>query len=377
MKNDSKISPNMIGFTLVELLVVIAVIGILISLLLPAVQAARAAARRMQCANNLKQIGLACHNFADSHQESFPIGGRNHDYSPLSWTPYLLPFLEQTARMSLLSLHYVVPTETSGTGGYVYDSEDTTVYGGSYRRKQNVRAWQESLPAYSCPSNLSETFKTTLYGGLEWKKVSYLACFGSTGIADYRITNADRTYSWATNYSPDASTGGDPDDKQDCHGALFGFVIAYSKPYEQINASGFGEIPIAAATDGLSNTALFSETITTESDASWTTQYSDARGFAHDPRASYFTTYYEPNTTIPDELAVAAQCHRPGQPYTNACPCVTHWGPVYRSSARSLHTGGVNTVLGDGHVVFVSDTINRNVWRALGDAADGIALSLP
>ncbi len=86
------------GFTLVELLVVIAIIGVLVGLLLPAVQAAREAARRMQCSNNLKQIGLALHNYASTYQEALPnngyprTGGYPNDFSPLA---RLLPFIEQ------------------------------------------------------------------------------------------------------------------------------------------------------------------------------------------------------------------------------------------------------------------------------------------
>ncbi len=85
------------GFTLVELLVVIAIIGILVGLLLPAVQAAREAARRMQCSNNLKQTGLAMHNYHDTHKK-FPPGGINeiNNGNRLAWTVFLLPFIEQT-----------------------------------------------------------------------------------------------------------------------------------------------------------------------------------------------------------------------------------------------------------------------------------------
>ena len=86
-------SPRCRGFTLVELLVVIAIIGVLVALLLPAVQAAREAARRMQCQNNLKQIGLASHNFHDVYRRA--AAGRISPTTGLSWHVYILPFIEQ------------------------------------------------------------------------------------------------------------------------------------------------------------------------------------------------------------------------------------------------------------------------------------------
>ena len=81
---------NSRGFTLVELLVVIAIIGILVGLLLPAVQAAREAARRMQCSNNMKQLGLATHNFADARRGLLPSGCR--DYNFMTWVSFILPY---------------------------------------------------------------------------------------------------------------------------------------------------------------------------------------------------------------------------------------------------------------------------------------------
>jgi len=133
------------GFTLVELLVVIAIIGVLIALLLPAVQQAREAARRMSCSNKMKQLGLAVHNYHDTHR-AFPFGSRGNEL--MGWNYAILPFIEQKA---------------------LYDQGDATL---EWDEGVNIDLQETKIEAYLCPSSPQEkadndsSFYTTHYYGV-------------------------------------------------------------------------------------------------------------------------------------------------------------------------------------------------------------------
>ncbi|TWU23114.1 Type II secretion system protein G precursor [Novipirellula galeiformis] len=151
------------GFTLVELLVVIAIIGVLVGLLLPAVQAAREAARRMSCSNNLKQVGLAMHNYHDS-LGSFPSGAYpSCCYG--TWLPLILPYMEQGNLADL----YVDWGNTSGAR-YSHDPNLANVT-------------SKRIPAFSCPSDLD----STPTGGMT--SHSYAVNYGNTGFLQQSTLN--------------------------------------------------------------------------------------------------------------------------------------------------------------------------------------------
>ena len=143
------------GFSLVELLVVIGIIGLLIGLLLPAVQAAREAARRSECANNLRQVGLSVQLHADAHKGRLPRGARQWNF--LTWATCILPYIEQQNLYAKMSVGYCPVGSKSGHDGFVYDPNDEKE-GGRYSREQNRLAWQTRVPTYNCPSDLENDF---------------------------------------------------------------------------------------------------------------------------------------------------------------------------------------------------------------------------
>ncbi|GAA4462686.1 DUF1559 domain-containing protein [Novipirellula rosea] len=160
------------GFTLVELLVVIAIIGVLVGLLLPAVQAAREAARRMSCSNNMKQIGLALHNYHSAYKQlpkqsggTYDLdsnGGNNNRYR-LSWLIGITPFIEQQALWEQISN----PMDRNNDGTIDYYSM------GPWPWQTNYEPWMTELPAFRCPSDPGT-------GAPAMARTNYAACIGDS-----------------------------------------------------------------------------------------------------------------------------------------------------------------------------------------------------
>jgi prepilin-type N-terminal cleavage/methylation domain-containing protein len=336
-------TPGKSGFTLVELLVVIAIIGVLVALLLPAVQAAREAARRMSCTNNLKQFGIALHNHHDAKKE-FPAG------SSRPWDPVTKKHLWTRNSMSCFArlLPYMEQTTIADRIDYRADQLEHVQNGvDSYSADQllNAEARGAQLEVMLCPSDGEQErfaqdaeFNTGDYG-----PGNYVASYGAS-TRDGTLPGVVGA-AWQANSSKAAPDGV--------------FYIAESLSIRQIP-------------DGTSNTLAFSECkrgrpfikLLTEParcifpppkiivDASDKGARNRGGSWFRSEMNQYwgFSAYVPPN----ERLSSDAECSR--------------WTGRGVFAARSYHTGGVVVTLCDGSVRFVSDDIDLDTWRALATA---------
>ena len=328
------------GFTLIELLVVIAIIAVLIALLLPAVQQAREAARRSQCKNNLKQLGLALHNYHDTAQV-FPMmrgsGGYSY-YNAVGWIG-MLPYLDQSALYMQIG-----------------DAHNTSVYSWT----TTFVPFQTSLPVFSCPSDPTANQSSGSVAPVKTR--SYRMCVGDT-IND--------------NFGGQSNRG------------LFGYISKNS---------------MASITDGTSNTIAMSEHVigvvgdTTNAKA-WVAQ--GVTGYDTNPSVCMATAVngrYPTSQSImradftnmwTDGSTHCAAFTTVLPPNSPSCGFSTNYVSWELVSATSYHTGGVHALMADGAVRFISDNINTGtltaanvssgaspygVWGALGTKSGGETL---
>ncbi|UUO07734.1 DUF1559 domain-containing protein [Blastopirellula sp. J2-11] len=316
------------AFTLVELLVVIAIIGVLIALLLPAVQQAREAARRIQCGNQFKQFGLAMHNYHDtfgalppgsrlkgefpgnSTTPSHPAGGSW--VNDQSWSQPILPFIEQ---------------------GPLFDQIDPTVawMSSASGANTNEAARRAKVEQFECPSAEMILVNEGTPQFVYWKG-NYVVNFGNTD------------YGQQTKSS----------------------VSFLGAPFRQGENQRFRDI-----NDGLSGTLMMSESIAMEGDPMHGAYSTSAGG-------QQFTTWLSPNASACDEIT-RQEPTAGEQARVRFCTTLlaSNWTKVQAQvlAARSWHPGGVQAANCDGSVRFVAETIDLAVWRASSTSQGGEAIS--
>lgn len=358
------------GFTLIELLVVITIIAVLIALLLPSVQAAREAARRLQCCQNLKQIGLALHNYHES-KDCFPSGHAQSFHSPppgngyASWSDWsaqtmLLPYMEQATIYSAINFNYC--------GGYNYGS------------LANSTSWTTIISTFLCPSDGNAGMNRPGPG------------VGMPNINSYRgsvgTTSQGSTFGYG-GCSPDPFKlqGGDPHCQAQSTG-LFIYWYCYG---------------IRHCTDGLSNTVAFSESLVgNPTGPTNRTRNNAVIGVTAAASADVYDASSLPPATLANALQACNAAYESGAHLSNAVGSRWGWGSVTEtlfhtivtpnstqyqwascrtgcadcfadnasySNAQSNHFGGVNVLMADGSARFIKDSINPRTWMAIGTKA--------
>lgn len=325
--NDAKNPPvrrSRKAFTLVELLVVIAIIGILIGLLLPAVQAVRAAARRMQCSNNLKQIALGMHNYHGANN-SLPQGSGGVTYKPeyfkmAPWPAAILPHMEQKAAYDLFNF-----------------KEDM-------RHPDNAQAVLTSIPTYVCPAD-DDGGK----GGVLDNRSTQWSRNPPESMALWYFASMGPTHMDSCPFCPDPNpTAGNGN--WCCQGWNFGSSPGPNIPigtFAGLIARYHRGIRFEEVRDGLSNTFLLGETI--PSHCRWNCAFGD----------NFSTT----STNIPLNHM------------EDAGDSISNW---FRTCGfKSRHSGGANFGMGDGSVKFVTENMDRVLFNAMGTRSGGEIVSEP
>lgn len=336
------------GFTLIELLVVITIIAVLISLLLPAVQSVREAARRAQCTNNLKQIAMACHNY-ESAIGSFPMGNVVHNVTDDG-------FGAACSYWKLYSAFvYILPYMEQGAGYNAYNFQWPSVMSPNATAGANVTAGTQLVSSYLCPSDQPAAPADPTRMSIAVSQASY-------GMNRGRIENL--SFEWIN---------------------ASGVAVQYGSTCGYGGGDGMfmpeSVVKISGVTDGMSNTFLIGEMSRFPNEQGSTAppwMWANLAFFWPDP------TWWSKGVRVTGGAFVLAPPNTPADTtgnIFNACfnKCVLppDWlnnaaipgGPcnsLGQWAFRSFHPGGVNFAMADGSVRFIKNSVNLNTYRALG-----------
>lgn len=327
------------GFTLIELLVVIAIIAILIGLLLPAVQKVREAASRAKCQNNLKQIGLACHNY-ESSNGCFPPASTFPRTTPgfLSYGvhAYILPFVEQENLRRLINLDL------------------------PYSATANIPAARVKISIYVCPSEVNDRERPD--GAITYYPLSYGANVGNWLVFD-PVSGQSGAGAFPVRFRTNPSeliarghaTGAFTDGLSNTLG--FAEVKTFQPYFREVGNPNAANAPLPATPADV--VSLGGDFRTDSGHTEWVDGYVHQTGF---------TTLFPPNTKVPHTVGGINY----DVDFTSARESRDLTRRTYSAvTSRSHHAGGVNALLMDGSVRFVRDAIAVATWQAAGTPAGG------